>query len=185
VGLDQGHVRQVNPAHLVDAIGDLEQPLDRGELALPPQAWLHRLRRAALGGPPERVDIPDDPAVGVLDHAWLQARDQATVGVVEVGPVGEVGRHAGNSRQRVSRSALRPSMSAQSGRTPPPLRVGGGMIAGRHMACGARLSMIWSRWLSSMWPPPSTMCSRAVGHLAAITRVWATGTLRSAVPCQM
>src|SRR6516165_10310251 len=43
--------------------------------------------------------------------------------------------------------------------------------------------MISSRLDSSMCPPPAIKWSRAVGQMAAMSRAWATGTLRSSVPC--
>jgi hypothetical protein len=42
---DDGHVRDVEAAHLVDALGYLEQAVDRVELRLPPQARVDRVGR--------------------------------------------------------------------------------------------------------------------------------------------
>ena len=44
---DQRHVRDVVAAHLVDAVGDLEEPVDAVELRLPPEARVHARRRVA------------------------------------------------------------------------------------------------------------------------------------------
>jgi hypothetical protein len=90
VRLHQGHVRQVGPADLVNAVGDEEESLRGGELALPPQAPVHRVGTLTVGCPPEGVDIPDDRSGGVPDHAGFPPGYQAPVSVVEVGPVSHV-----------------------------------------------------------------------------------------------
>ncbi len=72
VALDDRHVRQVEAAHLVDALGDLEQAVNRVQLPLPPEARIHRLRTVgveeAVG-----VRIPDDAPVRRADDAVATA----------------------------------------------------------------------------------------------------------------
>ena len=93
LALDQRHVRQLDPAQLVDARGDLEQALDRGQLALPPQARVHRVRAVPGGGAGEGVGVVHHPAVGCRNHARLQPGDQPAVRVLEVGSVGKIRSH--------------------------------------------------------------------------------------------
>ena len=59
VALDQRHVRQVEAAHLVDAVGHLVQALLGAQLALAPQARVGRVRA-----------VPVEEGVGVVvpDH---------------------------------------------------------------------------------------------------------------------
>ena len=83
VALDDRHVRQVEPAHLVDALDDLEEPLLRHELRLPPQARVHR-RRCLAGQEAVAVGVPHDPSLDVPDDSWLQRAEEAAVGVGEV-----------------------------------------------------------------------------------------------------
>ena len=93
LALDHGHVGKLDPAQLVDALGDREQPLDRGQLALPPQARVHRVRAVPGGGAGERVGVVHHPAVGGLDHPRLKPGDQPAVRVLEVGSVSKIRRH--------------------------------------------------------------------------------------------
>ena len=48
VALDEGDVRQVETAHLVDALDHLVEPLLGGRAGLPPQTGVHRCRRVAV-----------------------------------------------------------------------------------------------------------------------------------------
>ena len=48
--LDQSHVRQVSAPHLVEAVGHLEQALDRGQLTLAPQTRIDGVRGIAPHG---------------------------------------------------------------------------------------------------------------------------------------
>jgi len=84
--LDEGDVRQVEPADLVDARHHLEQPVHRDELRLAPQARVHRVRRVALEEP-VRVVVPDHAAVRGPDDAGVKTTQEATARVVEVGRV--------------------------------------------------------------------------------------------------
>ena len=95
VGLDQRHVRQIRPANLIDARGDLEEPLYGGELALPPETRVYRVRAIALHRSGVGVDVEHHPAIGILDHAGLQPGDQPPFGVLEIGAISEIGRHLG------------------------------------------------------------------------------------------
>ena len=72
VALDQRHVRQVETADLVDAVGDLVEPLLRAQLALAPQA---RVRGVGAVGVEEGVGVvvPDHAPVGGLDDARAPA----------------------------------------------------------------------------------------------------------------
>ena len=88
VALDEADVGQVEAADLVDALDHLVEALLGDELALPPQAGVHRRRRIAVE---ERVDVvvPHHSSVGGLDDAGLQGADESPVGVLEVGGVVE------------------------------------------------------------------------------------------------
>ncbi len=63
VALDDRHVREVEAAHLVDALGHLEQAVDRVQLPLAPEARVHRLRAVRVEEP-VGVRVPDDAPVG-------------------------------------------------------------------------------------------------------------------------
>jgi len=110
--LHEGHVGQIQAAYLVNAVGDLEQPLLGAQLRLPPQARVRGVR--AIGT--EKgvgVEIPDDPAVGRFDQCGGQFRDEAALGVVEVRPVmqersGHVSAPAPNRGGRGQKSAKCP-----------------------------------------------------------------------------
>ena len=88
VALDEADVGQVQAADLVDALDHLIEPLLGAQLALPPQAGMHRAGRVA-GQERVRVVVPHHPAVGRLDDARLQRADESPVGVLEIGGVGE------------------------------------------------------------------------------------------------
>ena len=89
VAFDDGHVGDVEAAHLVDAVGDLEQAVDRVELRLPPQARIDRRRHLVLLQ--ERIGfcVERRPAAGPGDHAIRQRGDKPAFGVVEIGAVGK------------------------------------------------------------------------------------------------
>src|SRR5690606_15662418 len=82
----EGHVRQVEAAYLIDALGDLVQPLLGAEPRLPPQARV-RGRRALAVEEVIGVVVPADSAVSRLDQGGRQFRDEAAIGVVEVRPI--------------------------------------------------------------------------------------------------
>ena len=83
VALDKGDVREVEAADLIDARHHFVEALFGGEGRLPPQAGMDRRRR---GTPEERVGVvvPHHAAVGRLDDARGQRRDESAIGVVEV-----------------------------------------------------------------------------------------------------
>jgi len=83
VAFHDRHVRQVQPANLVDAPGHLEQALPGAQLGLPPQARVSRLR-AVFPQEGERVVVPHHSPAGVLHHARVQRADQSTVGILEI-----------------------------------------------------------------------------------------------------
>ena len=88
VALDEADVGQVEAADLIDALDHLVEALLGAQLALPPQAGVHRGRRIAVQ---ERVDVvvPHHSSVGRLDDAGFERADESAVGVVEVGGVVE------------------------------------------------------------------------------------------------
>ena len=88
--LDDGHVRQVEIADLVEAVRDLEQAAEVDELRLSPQARIDGIRGRGIR-PDEAVllRVPDRVAGLALDHVGRQGRDEAAPGILEVRPVGE------------------------------------------------------------------------------------------------
>ena len=88
VALDEADVGQVEAADLVDALDHLVEALLGAQLALPPQAGMHRGRRLAVQ---ECVDVvvPHHSSVGGLDDARFEGADEPPVGVLEVGGVVE------------------------------------------------------------------------------------------------
>ena len=92
VALDDGHVREVETPHLVDALGHLEQALDAVQPGLAPQARVCG-RGTVLLEEPVAVVVPDHPARLVVDDPWLQCGDEAPSGVFEV--LGVVERKVG------------------------------------------------------------------------------------------
>ncbi|MNQ82288.1 hypothetical protein D3C85_973370 [compost metagenome] len=90
LAFDDGHVGQVQVAHLVDAVSDLKQTRDIQKLRLAPQAgvdgvWRIRpfLDEVVL------ARIPHQVALGTLDHRSRQGRNETLVGQLERGLVGE------------------------------------------------------------------------------------------------
>ncbi len=83
VPLDEADVRQVEATHLIDALDHFVETLLGAQLALAPQAGMHRRRRVAAD---ERVGVvvPHHATVGRLDDARALGRREAPVGVVEV-----------------------------------------------------------------------------------------------------
>ena len=83
------HDRQagdVDVAHLVEAVGDLEQAGAAIELADPPQARVHGVRRRLFGRNRERLGVEKDLAV-VHDFVARQRGDEALVRVLKVGAI--------------------------------------------------------------------------------------------------
>ena len=89
VGLDHGHVREIQAPDLVDAIGDLVETLTGRELRLAPQARVDGIG-AIRRQEPEGVVVPDLRTVGSVNDARLERTDQSTVGVFVVGSIVEV-----------------------------------------------------------------------------------------------
>ncbi len=88
ITLDEGDLREVEPAHLVQARHHLVEPLERAQLRLPPEARVDGVRSSA-GQESVGVDVPHHPARAVPHHAGLQGGDEAPPGVLEVLSVGE------------------------------------------------------------------------------------------------
>ena len=88
VALHDRHVRQVEAADLVDAVGDLVESLPCGQLGLTPQTGVRRFGAVAVQER-ERVVVPHHPAVGGRDGPGAQRADESAVGVGEVGAVVE------------------------------------------------------------------------------------------------
>ena len=89
VGLDDRHIRDVDAAQLVDAVGNVKQPGLAVEPRYPPKAWIDRWRR--LLGIEEIIvaEAPDDLARGCARDPFGQGRNQATPRVSEIAPVRE------------------------------------------------------------------------------------------------
>ncbi|BDB61062.1 hypothetical protein RDE2_28560 [Rhodococcus sp. RDE2] len=83
IALDERHVRQVQTAHLVDTLRDLEQSLPRAESRLPPEARIHR-RRAVVVEECVRIAVPHDVAIGVPHDPGFESRDETAIDVVEI-----------------------------------------------------------------------------------------------------
>ena len=88
IALDEADVGKVETANLVDALDHLVEPLLSAQLALPPQAGVHRRRRLPVH---ERVNVvvPHHSSIGRLDDARFERTDESPVGAVEVDLVGE------------------------------------------------------------------------------------------------
>ncbi len=83
VPLDQGHVGQVEAAHLVDALGDLVQPLLGAQSGLAPQTGVGGVG-ALLLQEGVGAGVPHDPPPVVLDDTRFQTGDETAIGVGEV-----------------------------------------------------------------------------------------------------
>ena len=86
VALDEADVREVHAPDLVDARNDLEQAVHRGELRLAPEARIDRVRRRPVEERVRRV-VPHDPAVLGRHDTGLEAADEPSPRVLEVGRV--------------------------------------------------------------------------------------------------
>ncbi|MNQ71359.1 hypothetical protein D3C85_860230 [compost metagenome] len=91
VALDEGDVGEIVPAHLVDAVGDLEQAVLNVQLRVAPQAGIDAVRRRLVQGDELLValQVPDHLAVGVRDGQGLRLGDKAALGVFEIALVVE------------------------------------------------------------------------------------------------
>ena len=98
VALDQRHVGDVEPAHLVDAGHHLEQAVMHVEPRLPPQAGVDRRRGLFRGEEAVGLQAPDHPALRRRDLRVLHRAEKTARGVVEISDVGE--------RQRLQRRRM-------------------------------------------------------------------------------
>ena len=89
VTLDDGHVREVEAANLVDAVGDLEQAVRHAQLGLSPQTGVDRLDPVSLQEV-VRHEIEDDPSLRVAEGHRIERGHEASRRVLEVGPVLEI-----------------------------------------------------------------------------------------------
>ena len=88
---DHGHVGQIKPAHLPDAIGHLEQAVFRHQRRIAPQAGVHRRRcRAGKLGPIGQ--IAQHVALGIADLAVGDGAEKAAAGEIEILFVGPIER---------------------------------------------------------------------------------------------
>jgi hypothetical protein len=78
IALDERDVGQVIAAHLIDAVGDLEQPVVHVELGVAPEARIDRIRRRLVRTDVGLVllQVPDDVALGVPDGERIRFGDQ-------------------------------------------------------------------------------------------------------------
>ena len=163
---DEGDVRQVDAAHLVDAVGHLEQSVDRVELRLAPEARVHRgggiaAEERPVGGVPDVVAerrVHDRPGEG-RDPA--PGRGGEVVGVVgdECGHrgVGRGGRGArrfafgvGHAAPWTDRPTLRgrdPTPPTTRAATPRP-RGTAAWRRGSAWAASRQASVYFTRWAS-------------------------------------
>ena len=93
---DQGHLRQIIAANLVDAGHDLEQAVDAVELALPPERGIDGVGCVALQKF-ELARIPCDRAVLVENLVLFNTGEKTAIGIFEITLVGnrQVGRDSG------------------------------------------------------------------------------------------
>ncbi|MCY1438822.1 hypothetical protein D9M71_550360 [compost metagenome] len=88
VAFDDGHVRRVEAAHLVELRHDLEQAGDVVQLGLAPQAGVDRVGGVLVVEELVRAHVPHHLALGVLDLP-AERRDQPAFGGLELLAVGE------------------------------------------------------------------------------------------------
>ena len=98
VALDQRHVGDVEPAHLIDAGHHFEQSVMHVEARLPPQAGIDGRRRLGVGQEAVGLQTPDHPALRRHDPRMFQRAEKAARGLVEIAGVGE--------RQRLQRRRM-------------------------------------------------------------------------------
>jgi hypothetical protein len=129
--LDHVHVREIETAQLVEAGRQLEKTGDPSQLALPPEIRVSGVRWFAVEEV-VRAQIPDSAALRVLDHGWLEGRDQTATCLFEVAlahlsfnrrPRGVAAR--GGKHHRAARAALpvgRRHARDRSARSAPTVR---------------------------------------------------------------
>ena len=96
--LDQGHVRDVEAAHLEDAVRHAEQAVAQIEPRLTPETRIDGGRRFRVGEEGVVAERPHDAPLIVLDLDLGQGGEKATTSFVEVLRVGE--------RQRVQHRVI-------------------------------------------------------------------------------
>ncbi len=89
IALDDGEIGEIETAHLVDAIGHLEQAMHGIELRLPPQAGIDGRRHRVLLQKRVRPQVPGRLAANARHHTIPERRDETTPGVVEIGAIGK------------------------------------------------------------------------------------------------
>ena len=89
LALDQGHVRDVEAADLIDAVRHLEKPMVQVEPRQAPEARIDRGRRVLVGEEGVVAKRPHDTPLIVLDLDLGKRGEKAATGVVEVLRVGE------------------------------------------------------------------------------------------------
>ena len=109
LSLDEGHVRDVEAADLVDAIGDLEEAVMHVESGLAPEARVDRRRGMLVVEKAIVPEAPDDAALVVPDLDLGQAPQEAAPRILEVLCVAERERvqHGAVLRARDGRGVLR------------------------------------------------------------------------------
>ncbi len=98
VAFDQGHVGDVEPAHLIDAGHHLEQAVVHVEARLPPKARVDRRRRLLSREEAVGFQRPDHAPLRVRDPCVFDGAEKTAFGVVEVARV--------RKRQRLQRRRM-------------------------------------------------------------------------------
>ncbi len=89
VGLDQRHVGNIEPAHLIDAGHHLEKPVVHVQARLPPQARVDGRRSFRVGKKTIGLEAPDHPALRGNDPGVFQRAEKAARGILKVARVRE------------------------------------------------------------------------------------------------
>ncbi|MCY1506248.1 hypothetical protein D9M68_404910 [compost metagenome] len=85
VALDERHVGHAEASHLVDAVGDLEQPIVAQELGIAPEARIDGVRgRLAVHLGSDGGEAGPEIAVGAAQLGQVRGRDQAALRIFEV-----------------------------------------------------------------------------------------------------
>ena len=118
VAFDDRHVGDVEAAHLVDAVGHLEQAVDRVELRLAPQARVDAVGGVVLLQEIVGLHVPDRARSGAGHQRIGHGADEAAHRVVEILAVGERQRlrHLGVGLQRCGLGRLGRDLAVRRGR---------------------------------------------------------------------
>jgi hypothetical protein len=95
LALDQRHVGDIEPPHLIDAGHHLEKPVVHVEARLPPQTRVDRRRSLARRKKAVWLEAPDHPALRGSDPGTVQRAEKSARGIVEITGIGK--------RQRLQR----------------------------------------------------------------------------------